>query len=271
MPNIVYVLTNPAMPGIVKIGRTDSDDVQVRMRSLYTTGVPLPFECVIARELEGVDADLFESALHSAFGPSRVSPSREFFQIDPEQVEPLLRAMPGRDVTPGDTQQAAELEPEDIEASAIYKRRQARTNEDEFMASLSKSGTRVYEGVLAMGRQEGMHISWGSKGFTLNVVSDGSNVAVCYGYPPSAFNQRLWTGFTTISKKTNVPPGVIESLKEEARSTGLWVPAGRVGEISCETDRQWQESELEALFGWLESLVRTIRQYENTDPASEQP
>ena len=45
MVNIVYVLTNPAMPGLVKIGMTDRDDVQRRMSDLYTTGVPLPFEC----------------------------------------------------------------------------------------------------------------------------------------------------------------------------------------------------------------------------------
>ena len=51
MPNIVYVLTNPAMPGIVKIGMTDKLEVQPRMRDLYTTGVPLPFDCVIATEV----------------------------------------------------------------------------------------------------------------------------------------------------------------------------------------------------------------------------
>ena len=52
MTNIVYVLTNPAMPGIVKIGMTDRPDVQRRMGELYSTGVPLPFDCVIAREIE---------------------------------------------------------------------------------------------------------------------------------------------------------------------------------------------------------------------------
>ena len=51
MPNIVYALTNAAMPGIVKIGMTDRDDVRRRMSDLYTTGVPLPFDCVVAREI----------------------------------------------------------------------------------------------------------------------------------------------------------------------------------------------------------------------------
>ena len=52
MPNIVYVLTNPAMPGFVKIGMTDKNDVQIRMRELYGTGLPLPFECFVAREID---------------------------------------------------------------------------------------------------------------------------------------------------------------------------------------------------------------------------
>ena len=45
---IVYVLTNPAFPNLVKIGITTRDEVQVRMAELYTTGVPLPFKCVYA-------------------------------------------------------------------------------------------------------------------------------------------------------------------------------------------------------------------------------
>ena len=81
MPNIVYVLTNPAMPGPVKIGMTDRDDVRPRMSDLYTTGVPLPFECVAAREIEDRAAPDIEAALHTAFGPNRVNASREFCNI----------------------------------------------------------------------------------------------------------------------------------------------------------------------------------------------
>ena len=39
---IVYILTNEAMPGYVKIGRTDGD-LAGRVRQLNSTGVPLPF------------------------------------------------------------------------------------------------------------------------------------------------------------------------------------------------------------------------------------
>jgi hypothetical protein len=45
---IVYVLTNPAMPGLVKIGKTSQNEVSARISQLYTTGVPLPFDCEYA-------------------------------------------------------------------------------------------------------------------------------------------------------------------------------------------------------------------------------
>ena len=45
---IVYLLTNPVMPGLVKIGMTTQEDIDKRMKELYTTGVPVPFECKFA-------------------------------------------------------------------------------------------------------------------------------------------------------------------------------------------------------------------------------
>ncbi|GAB4223286.1 MAG: hypothetical protein Kow0076_5540 [Francisella sp.] len=35
---IVYVLTNPSMPGLVKIGKTTQSDVECRMKQLYSSG-----------------------------------------------------------------------------------------------------------------------------------------------------------------------------------------------------------------------------------------
>ena len=94
---IVYVLTNPAMPGMVKIGKTGRE-VEVRLSDLYTTGVPLPFECAYAAKV--VDMDKVEKAFHNAFGPYRVNPRREFFNIDPEQAVALLELMAVENFTP---------------------------------------------------------------------------------------------------------------------------------------------------------------------------
>ena len=38
---IVYLLTNPVMPGLVKIGMTTQEGIDKRMKELYTTGVPV--------------------------------------------------------------------------------------------------------------------------------------------------------------------------------------------------------------------------------------
>ena len=44
---IVYVVTNPAMPGLVKIGHT-GQTIEQRLRDLDKTGTAIPFECVAA-------------------------------------------------------------------------------------------------------------------------------------------------------------------------------------------------------------------------------
>ena len=126
MATIVYVLTNPAMPGIVKIGATTRDDPEIRMNELYTTGVPLPFDCAVAIELD--ESEGLEKALHSAFGPYRLNPSREFFEIDPYQAEAILRVWPGKDVTPDVSKETDGVDPIDIEAAKRFKRRRPNLN-----------------------------------------------------------------------------------------------------------------------------------------------
>ncbi len=262
MPNIVYVLTNPAMPGFVKIGITDRPDVQDRMADLYTTGVPFPFDCVIAWEIEGKAAVEIERALHTAFAPNRPNRSREFFQLESEQVEVLLRVMPGRDVTPQVVDKLTDLQMDDRDASSAFTKRRSRTTEEEFLDSLSANGRIVYERVLALGKRDDMWVNWTMKGFSLNVVSKGSRIALCYGYPPSSFNQKIYTGFDWILDRSNVPEEVVEQLKAEALKTGLFVPAGRGVNLTCETDRSWDENQLTTLTDWLSTLVKRIREFE---------
>ena len=62
---IVYVLTNPAMPGLVKIGKTSRSEVDARLGELYSTGVPVPFDCAFAGRVE--DETAVERAFHQAF------------------------------------------------------------------------------------------------------------------------------------------------------------------------------------------------------------
>jgi len=94
---IVYVLTNPAMPGLVKIGKTTQFEVEDRMKQLYGTGVPVPFDCAFACQVK--DATEVEKALHFAFGNGRINPNREFFKIEAERVIAVLKLLKVDDIT----------------------------------------------------------------------------------------------------------------------------------------------------------------------------
>jgi hypothetical protein len=123
---IVYVLTNPAMPGLVKIGQT-TNEIHNRLNELNTTGVPFPFECLYACEVE--DRKLVETSLHKAFYPYRVNPRREFFEIEPEQAIVILRLFSKKNITPAFT---AEIDKSvsiaEKEASENYKKRRSPLN-----------------------------------------------------------------------------------------------------------------------------------------------
>ena len=94
---IIYVLTNPAMSGLVKIGKTTQQEVDGRMKQLYGTGVPVPFDCAFACQVK--DAHEVEKALHFAFGNMRVNPNREFFRIETERVVAVLKLLKVDDIT----------------------------------------------------------------------------------------------------------------------------------------------------------------------------
>lgn len=103
---IVYVLTNPVMPNLVKIGMTLRNEIDLRLRELYSTGVPLPFECKYACLVDVNDCAKVEKAMHKAFYRNRINPNREFFEIDPEQAIAILQLLDKRDIT---TEVVAEL------------------------------------------------------------------------------------------------------------------------------------------------------------------
>ena len=121
---IVYVLTNPEMPELVKIGKTSRDEVEQRLKELYSTGVPVPFECEYAARVS--DSAIVEKAFHTAFEPYRINPNREFFRIDPEQAIALLTLIADEDVTPGVQEEADDVESDTVARATIAKRSKPR-------------------------------------------------------------------------------------------------------------------------------------------------
>lgn len=74
----VYILSNPSMPGIVKIGKT-TRDVQARAGELFQTGVPTQFE--VEHYVLSPDCNWLEAWVHSILPDLRVSGQREFFRM----------------------------------------------------------------------------------------------------------------------------------------------------------------------------------------------
>jgi hypothetical protein len=123
---IVYVLSNPAMPGLVKIGKTSQEDPNGRISQLYTTGVPVPFTIEFACRAE--NADEVEKALHAAFAPNRINPKREFFRIDPEQAIVILKLLDAGDATNEIRSQENAIDPESQAAAEQLSRRRPNLN-----------------------------------------------------------------------------------------------------------------------------------------------
>lgn len=93
----MYILSNEAFATadgipIYKIGITEG--LEQRMRSLYATGVPLPFECEYAAHVPTAAA--VEKAVFGMLHPFRVNENREFFRLKEEQLRgtiDLLKAI----------------------------------------------------------------------------------------------------------------------------------------------------------------------------------
>ena len=114
MAGIVYVLSNPAMLGFVKIGKTSRDDVRERMDELYVTGVPFPFKCERAIRVD--DEDAVEQELHQALDADRPNPRREFFEVELDQVFKLFDVFDSVDVTPGEREVGENVDRESLDA-----------------------------------------------------------------------------------------------------------------------------------------------------------
>ena len=80
MSGFVYILSNPAFPELLKIGKSSRDPVKYRAPELSQTGVPEPFKVEYYAYVD--DENILEAALHQYFDQQRTNRNREFFKID---------------------------------------------------------------------------------------------------------------------------------------------------------------------------------------------
>lgn len=93
MSGFVYCFSNPAMPGLVKIGYTETTIEQRLGEANASTWIPAPFIPEFAKYVR--DPVGKEQTLHKIFNANRVSARREFFRVEPEAVRLTFELMDG--------------------------------------------------------------------------------------------------------------------------------------------------------------------------------
>lgn len=95
---IIYVLTNPAMPNLVKIGATNNLEQEVKRLSEHS-GIPAPFKVYYACTVN--NPNKVEKGLQELLFDFRENSGREFFRIHPERIKAALALVKIKDIPSG--------------------------------------------------------------------------------------------------------------------------------------------------------------------------
>lgn len=92
MAGYIYIMTNPCLQNMVKIGY--ATDVEQRRKQLSTTALPYDYEVYATYETTGKLEDKKLHKLIDSLNPDlRVTKTREFFIMSPEEAYELLEAI----------------------------------------------------------------------------------------------------------------------------------------------------------------------------------
>lgn len=89
----VYCMSNPAMPGLLKIGYTERPVEDRLQEANSSTWVPADFSIELAKYVR--DPNHKEQVIHRILKDDRANPKREFFRTSPEEVKQLFELMDG--------------------------------------------------------------------------------------------------------------------------------------------------------------------------------
>jgi len=93
--DIIYALTNRAMPDWVKFGISSGGEegLRKRMKALYNTSVPLRFEVVYAARVKNISAREIEKAIAVLLEEERENPKREFYKTSQGKAKTILTTL----------------------------------------------------------------------------------------------------------------------------------------------------------------------------------
>lgn len=85
----IYFITNPAMPGLVKIGHTTKHPRERLKELSRSTSCPAPFELLAF--FGHADSALAEREIHRELSHFRINDRREFFKITNTHLQDIAR------------------------------------------------------------------------------------------------------------------------------------------------------------------------------------
>lgn len=103
----IYILTNPSMPGLIKIGMTTRNPHSRARELSNATGVPTRFTVSYQRQTD--NCQLLEQRIHQRLVRYRVALGKEFFQIPIGDAIQIINSEIDKQVT-GEVQKAPDLQ-----------------------------------------------------------------------------------------------------------------------------------------------------------------
>jgi hypothetical protein len=95
-PGYVYCMSNPSMPGLLKIGMTErTPDIRLGEANMSNTWIPTSFELELAKRV--INPGQKEKTLHKLLEQytERINPRREFFRVSIDEVKVFFDLMDG--------------------------------------------------------------------------------------------------------------------------------------------------------------------------------
>jgi hypothetical protein len=87
----VYIMSNPSIPDLYKIGYTNKD-LEVRVKEVSRgTGVAMSFEVIWA--FKCFDGEMLEYEVHKCLDKYRENSRREFFRVSLEEAKSTIRTL----------------------------------------------------------------------------------------------------------------------------------------------------------------------------------
>ena len=146
------------------------------------------------------------------------------------------------------------------------KRQSPFSSEGEFMDACDEHGAIVFARIFDWARSKSLKINLGTAGCSVNVVVGEKPVTVCstYSLLSKKYGQSLCTalgsdhwGIRTLKPSAEV----VKQLRTSAEQTGLFVGASGFVDLRCSIDRAFEDTEVDALVAWCESMEQAIRKH----------